>query len=422
MKIRILPSAPTGRIKAIASKSAAHRLLICAAFADAPTRLRCEEVNEDILATVRCLEALGATIRREAPFYCVTPIDTLRIGAALDCGESGSTMRFLVPVVCMLGANASFVMAGRLPQRPLSPLREELERGGIVFGEAGSNPLTVKGVLNVTDFTIPGNVSSQFISGLLFAIAVSGRTGSVTVEGKLESAPYVEMTADALRRFGVDVEREESCFVIRNNQGLHAPAETAVEGDWSNAAFSLCLGAIGRHPITVSGLALQSRQGDRAIAELLARFGARVVCEGDGVTVTPAPLRGMEIDATQIPDLVPILATVASVAEGRTVIYGAARLRIKESDRLQTVRSILEAFGGRVCETPDGLVIDGVARLRGGEVSSFGDHRIAMSAAVASVVCDAPVVIDRAEAAAKSYPDFWRDMASIGMTLAWEEE
>lgn len=417
MNVQIFPSAPAGTVKAIASKSAAHRLLICAAFADAPTTIRCEETNDDICATVRCLEALGATITRNAPYYRVTPIQALQKNASLDCGESGSTMRFLVPVTCMLGADAAFVMAGRLPNRPLSPLREELERHGIAFSEAGANPMCCQGTVTGTEFTIPGNVSSQFISGLLFALAVSGKTGRIQIEGTMESTPYVDMTADALRQFGILVIRTENRLEIQENNGLRSPCEVPVEGDWSNAAFPLCMGAIGPHPITVCGLDRHSRQGDRAIVKLLKRFGAKVTEGDDFVTVAPAPLHGMEIDASQIPDLVPILATVASVAKGQTVIFNASRLRLKESDRLQTVRTMLHTLGANLTETDDGLSIQGVDGLQGGRVSSFGDHRIAMSAAIASVACQDSVIIEDAHAAAKSYPSFWNDMQSLRLQL-----
>lgn len=417
MNVRIVPSAPAGVIKAIASKSAAHRLLICAAFADTPTVIRCEELNEDICATVRCLEALGAVIVRQAPHYTVTPIKEVCKTAVLDCGESGSTLRFLVPVVCALGVNASFLMAGRLPDRPLSPLREELEQHGIVFSEAGSNPLCCEGHLDTTEFSIPANVSSQFISGLLFALSVSKQVGKIHLEGTIESTPYIDMTIDALGQFGIRVSHRGNILEILENEGLRSPRECVVEGDWSNAAFPLSLGALGRHPLTVTGLKLDSHQGDRAIVSLLKEFGATVDVRDDAVTVTPAPLRGIDIDASQIPDLVPVLATVASVAQGRTRILNASRLRIKESDRLQTVCAMLNALGANVTETEDGLIIEGVKRLRGGLVSSFGDHRIAMSAAVASVVCEQDVMIENAQASAKSYPGFWKDLQALGVVL-----
>lgn len=417
MKIKIFPSSPAGTVKAIASKSAAHRLLICAAFADAPTTLRCEEINEDISATVRCLCALGAQITRSGADFYITPIDMLPQKVTLDCGESGSTMRFLVPIVCALGIEAEFVMAGRLPERPLSPLRELLEENGIRFSEIGSNPLSVCGKLSTTNFSIAGNVSSQFISGLLFSLAICGKAGSITVLGKLESEPYVEMTLDALETFGVPITRCGQNFRLSDNATLRTPASLCVEGDWSNAAFWLSLGAIGNSPITVDGLNPNSRQGDRAVLSILEQFGAKVSVKDQRITVAPAHLRGVEIDATQIPDLVPILATVASVANGQTVIRGAARLRIKESDRLQTVHHMLCSLGAKVTELDDGLIIDGVHSLNGGTVSSFGDHRIAMSAAIAASACTSAVIVERAESAAKSYPDFWKDLAALGVTI-----
>lgn len=415
MKLWISPSSVSGKISAIASKSAAHRLLICAAFSDRETVVRCDEINEDICATVRCLSALGATVVRDAPHYRVTPIRNLNKNALLDCGESGSTMRFLVPLTCMLGADASFLMSGRLPERPLSPLREELERGGVEFSAAGSNPLVCRGALSTNEFAISGGVSSQFISGLLFALAVSGKGGSIHIDGKLESAPYIDLTLDALRKFGVDFVRTEDSITLLNNRGLHSPERLSVEGDWSNAAFALSMGAIGKDPVTVTGLDEASHQGDRAIVSLLARFGAKVTMHDGECTVSPAPLHGIEIDAAQIPDLVPVLATLASVAEGKTVIYNASRLRIKESDRLQSVAALLGGLGARITETEDGLCIEGVPSLCGGSVSAFGDHRIAMSAAVASLVSTSPVMLDGSEAVAKSYPAFWRDMASLGL-------
>ncbi len=421
MNVHILPSSPAGEIKAIASKSAAHRLLICAAFADSPTVIRCEEVNEDIAATVRCLTALGATVFRRDPFFEVTPIRKLCRGAVLDCGESGSTLRFLLPLTCILGADSSFLMAGRLPERPLSPLREELERCGITLSPAGSNPMVCRGQLTENKFAIAGNVSSQFISGLLFALAISGKGGRIFIEGDLESAPYIDMTADALSHFGITVLRDGQGYQVLENNGLSSPGKVFVEGDWSNAAFPLCLGAMGKSPITVTGLNPRSRQGDRAIVSLLEQFGASVSVSGDAVTVSPAPLHGISIDASQIPDLVPILSTVASVARGKTVISHASRLRLKESDRLQTVCSMLNTLGASVTEQPDGLMIEGVSSLQGGEISSFGDHRIAMSAAVASVACTSPVTIIRAEAASKSYPDFWKDMGQLGMLLTKQD-
>lgn len=415
MKTVIAPAFSGGRIKAIASKSAAHRLLICAAFAKGDTRILCEEINEDIQATARCLTALGADIKREAPYFYVSPVKEVNRGAVLDCGESGSTQRFLVPVTCMLGADASFLMSGRLPDRPLSPLREELERCGVSFSPVGSNPLVCKGRLRETEFSIRGDVSSQFISGLLFALAVSAKAGRICVIGELQSAPYVDITADALRIFGIDVSVTAEGYEIKENSGLVSPRDVVVEGDWSNAAFPLALGAIGNEAVTVHGLDIASRQGDKAVLEVLESMGAQTEIENDSVTVYPSKLRGVSIDASQIPDLVPILASVAAVADGETVIYNAQRLRIKESDRLYAVREVLNTLGAKVEETDDGLRIVGSPTLAGGEISSFGDHRIVMSAAIVSARCEKAVIINGAEAVSKSYPSFFEDMKRLGL-------
>ena len=415
MNMRITPSVTGGEIRAIASKSAAHRTLILAAFSKNESRIFCQELNEDIEATIRCLNALGAEIKREGFYLCVSPIKALSVGALLDCGESGSTMRFLVPVSALLGADSSFLMWGRLPSRPLSPLREELQRCGVEFSPIGSNPLISKGRVVETEFSIRGDVSSQFISGLLLGLAVSGRSGRINILGELQSAPYVEITADVIRRFGAEVVYEDGAYLIDARGGLCAPDEIAVEGDWSNAAFPLALGAMGKNAVTVTGLEASSHQGDKHIVEILRSMGARVEWSESGLTVYPSRLHGAEIDACQIPDLVPVVAVLCSVAEGESRIYNAERLRIKESDRLFSTSQTLTALGARIEERADGLYIVGVGALSGGTVSSFGDHRIAMSAAVASVRCQSRVLIEGAEAVAKSYPTFFEDMAALGM-------
>ncbi len=400
-----------GTLKAIASKSCAHRLLICAALSDAPTVIECGEYSEDILATVRCLSALGADIQSIPEGFSVRP---LRRGAVrqavLDCGESGSTLRFLLPVAAALGVEAEFLLGGRLPERPLSPLYELLTENGVQLSEQGKPTLHLSGQLRGERFTISGGVSSQFISGLLFALPLLGG-GSVVIEGRLESAGYVDLTRDALQAAGVQTRRDEQQIFASGS--YHMPARCAVEGDWSNAAFWLCAGAIGPAPVTLTGLNPASSQGDRAIVALLRQFGAAVTQSGGSYTAAPAPLRAMEIDAAQIPDLVPILAAVAACADGCSRIYGAARLRIKESDRLRAVCQTLGALGADIAETPDGLLIRGGA-LHGGTVRSWGDHRIAMTAAVCSLRTGGAVTIADAQAVRKSYPGFFDDFVRLG--------
>ena len=379
----------SGTIPAIPSKSAAHRLYICAALAEQPTEISCQGTSKDIEATKACLAAIrqGETL--------------------LPCGESGSTLRFLLPVAAALGLEVDFRMEGRLPDRPLAPLDQQLAAHGVTLSRPVRHDLLhLSGQLRPGDYVLPGNVSSQYISGLLFALPLLPGTSTLTVTGKVESAPYIAMTLDALRQFGVEISRTGNVYTI-SGQSYHSPGRAVVEGDWSNAAFWLCAGAMSG-PVTVTGLDPDSLQGDREVLDILKRFGADTRQQGTACTVSPGPLTAIDIDAAAIPDLVPVLSVVAAAAEGTTRIYHAERLRIKESDRLRTVSAMLKQLGASVEETADGLLIHGGRPLTGGTVDSANDHRIAMSAAVASVLCD--VTVEGAEAVSKSYPRFWTDL------------
>lgn len=417
MIVRINKPNLGGSVAAIASKSRAHRLLICAALSGNETRIICSETSADIDATVRCLNALGAEITYTSGAFTVKPV-TLPISGVrlLDCGESGSTLRFLLPVACALGACASFQMGGRLPSRPLSPLYEELDLHGCVLSPQGISPLNVSGQLQGGLFKIAGNVSSQFISGLLFALPLVREDSRIELLGAVESKPYIDMTLSALDEFGIVIRQEMNVFQISGNQRYTAKQSVSVEGDWSNAAFWLCAGALGGKSITVTNLNLQSLQGDKNVLSILERFGARLMYGKDSVTVSRGKLRGIDIDAGDTPDLVPVLAAVASVAEGKTMIYNAGRLRIKESDRLKSVTETLGLLGADIAETKDGLVINGKNELMGGTVNAHGDHRIAMTAAIVSAVCSNAVTIQEAEAVNKSYPGFFKDFSALGGT------
>lgn len=396
------------------SKSAAHRVLIAAALADRPSRIRVSGAGKDIAATVRCLTALGAKIE-ERPisggdaWLEVTPIREVRKSALLDCGESGSTLRFMVPIAAALEADATFIRRGRLPERPMEPLTSLLLRNGVKSTDNPDGSLTVIGKLSAGDYSIAANVSSQFITGLLFALSLTEGRSTLTLTGEIESAPYIDMTVHALTAFGAaPVRSDDGRRYSLGGKPLRSPGELYPEGDFSGAAFPLAAGAVGKHPVTVTGLDLGSSQGDMAILDLLEEFGARVEkdAKSGAVTVSPAPLHGIEIHAKQIPDLVPILAIIATKAKGKTVITGAARLRLKESDRIATTAAMVRALGGKIVETKDGLVIEG-ASLTGGTVDGANDHRIVMSAAVASLITDGAVTVTDAEAISKSYPRFF---------------
>ena len=402
----IKPRPIEGSISAIASKSQAHRLLICAALADRKSEILCPETSKDIEATAMCLSALGAEIAYENGVYTVSPLTQPPKKAILPCSESGSTLRFLLPVAGALGVEATFVLEGRLPERPLSPLWEEMERHGCKLSRPTKSTLLCQGKLQPGRYRLAGNVSSQFLSGLLFALPLLNEASELELTTALESASYVDMTRAALSEFGI---RQQGWHIVP--QGYRSPGYCAVEGDWSNAAFWLCAGAISRG-VTVTGLNPDSPQGDRKILAVLENFGAAVSRKNGAITVEPRPLRAGEVDARDIPDLVPPIALLAACAEGKTRISGAERLKIKESDRLQSVARTLKALGGQVEVTQDGLLITG-SRLSGGKVDSFQDHRIAMLAAIASCRCTGSVILTGAEAVKKSYPRFWEDFSRM---------
>ena len=404
----------SGSIAAIPSKSQAHRLLICAALADAPSQVQCSGTSADILATVRCLQAFGADIRAIPGGFLVNPVGSDEKSELLQPGESGSTLRFLLPVAGALGYSGLCRMEGRLPQRPLAPLDAELMSHGMRLQRCAEDVLALSGSLRSGAYTLPGNMSSQYISGLLFALPLLPGDSTLTVTGKRESVDYIDMTLRALRRYGICVEETEYGYWIPGGQVYHPPMEAVVEGDWSNAAFWLSAGALSRAGVTMTGLDPESPQGDKEILSILRRFGAEVQCSGDSVTVRGGNLKGIELDASNVPDLVPVVSIVAAGAAGETRITGAARLRIKESDRLEAVRTLLTALGGTVQELPDGLIIQGGKPLQGGIVSAFGDHRIAMSAAVAAMLAQGPVIVTGAQAVEKSYPAFWVDYQRLG--------
>jgi len=406
------PGPMAGTVAAIPSKSQAHRLLICAALSDLPSAVVCGGTSKDIEATAACLRAMGAEIDRQGDRLEITPTgaaaETVR---DLPCGESGSTLRFLLPVCGALGLTARFHMEGRLPQRPMGPLTEVLASHGMEIAQDGP-VLTCRGRLRPGGYALPGDISSQYISGLLFALPLLDGESSLHITTRIESGAYIAMTLDALALGGVAVEATADGFRIPGNQRPRLPAGCRVEGDWSNAAPFLCAGAVAG-PVTVTGLRLDSTQGDRQILDVLRRFGAEVETGADAVTVFPAPLRGIKIDGAEIPDLIPVLAAVAAAAEGDTVVVNAGRLRLKESDRLAATARLLRGLGGSVDELPDGLVIHGTGRLLGGTADAAGDHRMAMTAAVCSLICRASVTIPGAACVEKSYPAFFQDWASL---------
>lgn len=390
MDITITPTKLNGSITAIPSKSQAHRLLICAAFADKPTELICPDTNRDIEATAQCLRALGADISRTATGYSVVPASTIPVKATLNCQDSGSTLRFLLPVAGALGLDTIFQMEGRLPQRPLSPMWEEMERMGCKLSRPTSDTIRCEGKLNAGNYTVDGGISSQFITGLLFAAALIPGTSAIQIMGKLESKPYVTMTQNALSIFGCSSDG----FRVNGGNVFHSPEKLTVEGDWSNGAFFLAAQALGNN-VTVDNLNMDSKQGDRAAAQWI-----------------PGLKEHQTIDATDIPDLIPILAVTAACNQG-AVFTNIRRLRLKESDRVASVIAMLNALGGNAEADDNTMTIFGTG-LSGGTVDAQNDHRIAMSAAIAATVCSEPVTILGAHCVSKSYPHFFDEYRKLG--------
>ena len=409
MKMRIEPGHRSGQVLIPASKSRAHRLLICAALSREETGLRCQGISRDILATMNCLRALGAEIEEEQGLIRVRPIrETPEGECLLPCGESGTTLRLLLPVVGALGASAAFQREGRLPKRPLAPLDRELIAHGMSLSEDGPL-LRAEGRLRSGDYALPGNVSSQYISGLLLALPLLEGDSRLRVLGPVESAAYIRMTEEVLCLSGLDFAKENYEYTVTGGQRPALAGKLAVEGDWSNAAFFLCTGALSKRGVLVKGLGPVSSQGDRAVLDILRGFGALVEERQEGILCRRGEFRGQEIDAAPIPDLIPVLSVLAAGARGETRIVNAARLRLKESDRLSSTAALLRDLGGEVEELADGLVIHGTGVLLGGRADSAGDHRIAMSAAVAACLCAEPVELNGAESVEKSFPQFWED-------------
>ena len=428
---KISPQSIHGSVHVPSSKSMGHRLCICAGLAGNNCIVDNIAISRDIEATNRCLEGLGVTVtqahsdykgRTAFQFHWNHRFSSGQITA--DCGESGSTLRFFIPLGALCNVPFTFKGHGKLVSRPLQPYYDIFDKQELRYctAENGHLPLTVNGRLKPGAYVLPGDVSSQFVSGLLFALPLLDGDSTLKILPPLESASYIELTLDSLRTFGIDVKREDLFhYKIHGRQTYRAPSgRVQVEGDWSQAAFWLVAGTIGsRKGLHCTGLSGSSLQGDKAVLRILRNMGADVTVKKDAVTILPTKLHGCEIDAADCPDLVPVLSVAAALAEGTTHIVNAGRLRIKECDRLAAMHSELVKLGADITEEPEGLLIKGKPEgLKGGAVvDAWNDHRIAMSMAVAALACKEPVTLTGGESVSKSYPEFWNDYAAVGGKL-----
>lgn len=393
--VKITPSPLSGKITVPPSKSISHRTLICAALADGKSEITNLLDCADTRATIDILRAFGAQITQSKDKTVVEGIKTPSAEAIADCCESGSTLRFLIPVAAALGCSTEFIGKGKLPQRPITPYFTELGKNGITF-ERDTMPYKISGRLKAGDYSLAGNISSQFISGLLFALPLLDGDSRIILTSAPESKPYVDITIAELKKFGVEIAETEYGWHVAGNQ-RYKPFNTAIEADMSQAAFFVVANALGSK-IEIEGLNPDSLQGDRAILDIVKKANGNA----------------FEVDASQIPDLVPILAVLAALSKGTSKITNCARLRIKECDRLAAITEELNKLGAKVTELPDSLVIDGVSEFHGGICDSHDDHRIPMSLAIAATRGSLPVTINGAECVGKSYPTFFEDYVSIG--------
>jgi 3-phosphoshikimate 1-carboxyvinyltransferase len=388
----------------------AHRAIICASLASGQSVIKNITYSNDIIATMDAMVALGAAIKKENDTLIINGITKPPKNATVNCKESGSTVRFLIPIALSLGVNCTFTGEGRLPQRPLDSIIRCLTSDSVQFSSS-TLPLTVCGKLMAGKFEIDGSLSSQFITGLLFALPLLDYDSEIVLTTKLQSKPYVDMTIDTLQNFGIKVTATENGYFIKGRQQYKA-TDYIVEGDYSNAAFFLSLGAIGGD-ITCYGLSKNSLQGDKKIIELLTQFGANINVSDDYIRVQKDKLQCIRVDMGDIPDLLPILSVLGAFAGGDTVLYNAERIRLKESDRIAAMCDNLSKFGIIAFAEDDKMIIKG-GKPKSAKVSGYNDHRIVMASTVLASFCSGDSEISDANAVNKSYNNFFEDFNNVG--------
>lgn len=417
-KVTIKASKLRGSVRIPSSKSISHRAVICAGLSHGISNIGNINFSQDIDATIGAMQSFGIHAEKGDLSLKIWGAGRLDVTEEnIDCFESGSTLRFLIPIAALTGRKVVFSGRGELVNRPLGPYYEIFDEKLVRYETRGGRlPLTVEGKLTPGEYRIRGDVSSQFISGLLFALPLLEGDSKIIITSELESKAYVDLTVDMLKRFSVTVDnlayRE---YRIKGNQSYRA-VDCSVEGDFSQAAFWLVAGTLGAD-VECLGLDLDSLQGDKAILNIIRQMGGRIEVKGDSVRALPAKTRGITFDASECPDLVPAVTVLAALSEGTMEIVNAARLRIKECDRLKAICTELNKIGADIEEKEDGLIIRGRERLTGGITRSWGDHRIAMSLAAASIRCSGPLVIEDSSSVRKSYPEFWNHFRMLGGIL-----
>ncbi len=426
--VKISPGRLNGCVSPPPSKSLVHRALLCAALAEGQSVIGSErgirQLSDDIQATLDCVQELGAKVQRSEQGLMVegrTGFDVLQ-GSIFGCNESGSTLRFMIPIALVYGGQMRFIGKGNLSTRPLEPYRQICRQQGIDFAQSDGKDLSLelKGKLRGGVFRLPGDVSSQFITGLLMALPLLKESSQIEIIGELESQGYIDLTIDVMKEFGVIVERKGSHkYNVMGNQ-RYKPCQYNVEADYSQAAFFLAAAALGSQ-IEVCNLHKASAQGDKAMITVLQDMGAKVVWRQGALKVlAPEQLQAINVNVSQCPDIAPEIALLLAVANGKNVISGATRLRMKECDRLHAIVQELNKMGAKLLEKGDSIHIEGVEKLKGGvEVDSFSDHRMAMMLSVAAAHSEKGAAISDPGCVRKSYPEFFGEFVRLGGQLEW---
>lgn len=424
-KLKLEPAKISGKVKIPPSKSFAHRALLCAALGGGNVKIYNFSESRDMIATENFLSAMGLECIPEEPnsLFVKKERELSNEPKTVDCIESGSTLRFVIPIAAALGMDCTFVGSGRLPERPIGVYTDLLPKHGVKcesLKEGFSLPLRVSGKLTAGDFEVPGNISSQFITGLMYALPLLDGDSRIIITTELQSESYLNITSSVLEKFGVKVERTDYGYFVPGNQHYKA-IDYVTEGDWSQAAFFLTLGAFSQKGILIEGLNPESVQGDKAILDIYKKIGLDIsYIDGNLFVRNPHAdkphlgLKAVSFNASDIPDAVPAISAVLTLADGISKISGAARLRIKECDRLKAICEEFSSVGGKLEEKADGLVIHGVEKLTGGEINGYNDHRIVMTGACLSAVAKGEIFVSHPLSINKSYPYFYKDFKGLG--------
>ncbi|OOB79980.1 MAG: 3-phosphoshikimate 1-carboxyvinyltransferase [Epulopiscium sp. Nuni2H_MBin003] len=414
--IKITPTILKGKVQVPPSKSMAHRAVICASLSSGTSIISNIDNSDDIIATITAMKSLGAIISQDGDTLTITGVTDYKLSKdkLIDCNESGSTLRFLVPISMMFCGKLNFVGTGNLGKRPLTPFYEIFDAQNIEYSyEVDKLDLKINGNLHSDTFRLRGDISSQFISGLLFALPLLENDSKIIITSPLQSKGYIDLTLQMINHFGVEIENQDyTTFIIKGSQSYKA-TKYNVEGDFSQAAFYFVAGALG-NAVTVTNMNINSLQADKVILEFLEQIGADITINQDEITVSKNRLEAIDIDGSECPDIIPIISVALALCKGKSTITNVARLRIKECDRLEAISTLLNKIGGNVKEFSDNLIIEGINTFDNQvQLSSYKDHRIAMSIAIATTMSKKPILLENPECVSKSYPHFWEDYIKL---------